>query len=355
MPNKSGRRIPTNLITGFLGVGKTTAILHLLKHKPAHEKWAVLVNEFGEIGIDGAILEQSGATIREVAGGCICCVANLPLQVGLNTLIARAKPDRILIEPTGLGHPQNIVDLLGNEYYGALLELQALVALVDARKIADTRYTENATFRDQLQIADYVVANKVDSADVHDIDALQKFLAQLNPPAILFAQVQQGALLPEWLYTPHLSQTVRMQIPAEHKTSAPSLSQQSPVMQQYNELNPERNKNPLAPPSLPPLILAEGQRYVRREGQGLGFASCGWLFAADTVFNMNQLFTVLHGLEVERLKGIVNTDKGAFILNMENGVLSVNDAGAAVDSRIEIIHSQALPWQQLDAVWLACT
>ena len=89
--------IRVHLITGFLGVGKTTAILHLLKHKPEHEKWAVLVNEFGEVGVDGAILESQGAVVREVPGGCLCCVSGLPFQMGLNMLIARGKPDVILI------------------------------------------------------------------------------------------------------------------------------------------------------------------------------------------------------------------------------------------------------------------
>ena len=62
--------IPTNLVLGFLGVGKTTAILDLLKKKPEGEVWAVLVNEFGEVGIDGALLETEGAFVREVPGGC---------------------------------------------------------------------------------------------------------------------------------------------------------------------------------------------------------------------------------------------------------------------------------------------
>ncbi len=100
------RPIPTNLILGgFLGVGKTTAILDLLRQKPeGGETWAVLVNEFGEVGIDGAILEtEGGAVVREVPGGCMCCVAGgLPMQIGLNQLIARAKPDRLLIEPRAL-------------------------------------------------------------------------------------------------------------------------------------------------------------------------------------------------------------------------------------------------------------
>ncbi len=80
----------TNLITGFLGSGKTTSILHLLAHKDPAEKWAVLVNEFGEVGIDGALLADSGALLKEIPGGCMCCVNGLPMQVGLNTLLRRA-------------------------------------------------------------------------------------------------------------------------------------------------------------------------------------------------------------------------------------------------------------------------
>ena len=75
--------VPTNIITGFLGAGKTSAILHLLKTKPVHERWAVLVNEFGEIGVDGSLFEglygeQQSVFIREVPGGCMCCAAGLP-------------------------------------------------------------------------------------------------------------------------------------------------------------------------------------------------------------------------------------------------------------------------------------
>lgn len=84
--------VPTNIITGFLGVGKTSAILHLLKSKSEGERWAVLVNEFGEIGVDGALFEGQHANagevfIREVPGGCMCCAAGLPMQVALNQLL----------------------------------------------------------------------------------------------------------------------------------------------------------------------------------------------------------------------------------------------------------------------------
>ena len=91
MPSSRITAVPTNIITGFLGVGKTSAILHLLRHKPDDERWAVLVNEFGEIGVDGSLLqgrhaEATGVFVREVPGGCMCCTAGLPMQIALNQL-----------------------------------------------------------------------------------------------------------------------------------------------------------------------------------------------------------------------------------------------------------------------------
>ena len=121
--------IPTNIITGFLGAGKTSAILHLIRNKPTNERWAVLVNEFGEIGVDGSLFqgqhsEEQGVFIREVPGGCMCCAAGLPMQIALNQLLVKAKPDRLLIEPTGLGHPKEVLQMLSTEYYQTLLSLE---------------------------------------------------------------------------------------------------------------------------------------------------------------------------------------------------------------------------------------
>ncbi len=131
--------VPTNIITGFLGVGKTSAILHLLNHKPANERWAVLVNEFGEIGVDGSLFQgqythEQGAFVGEVPGGCLCCAAGVPMEMALNQLLKRAKPDRLLIEPTGLGHPKEVLQVLSAEHYREILDLQKILTLVDARR-----------------------------------------------------------------------------------------------------------------------------------------------------------------------------------------------------------------------------
>ncbi|WP_348250212.1 GTP-binding protein, partial [Salmonella enterica] len=74
--------------------------VHLLADKDGAERWAVLVNEFGEVGMDGAVVGDSGALLKEIAGGCMCCVNGLSIQVGLNTLLRQGKPHRLLIEPT---------------------------------------------------------------------------------------------------------------------------------------------------------------------------------------------------------------------------------------------------------------
>ena len=153
------KAVPTNIITGALGVGKTTFIQKVLASKPEHERWAILVNEFGEIGIDGALLSSHlGKTIhlREIPGGCMCCASGLPMQIALNQLLAVAKPHRLLIEPTGLGHPKELIDVLSSEHYRDVIALQTTFCLSDARKLKEAKWRDHQTFKDQFQIADVI-------------------------------------------------------------------------------------------------------------------------------------------------------------------------------------------------------
>jgi G3E family GTPase len=153
--------IATNIITGFLGAGKSTAILDLISNKPNDENWAILVNEFGEVGIDGGLLSANHSEkvhIREVPGGCMCCSAGLPMLMAMNMLLARARPQRLIIEPTGLGHPSEVMNVLSSEHYRDVLDIHSTVTLVDARKITDPRYTNHATFNEQLEMGDVIAA-----------------------------------------------------------------------------------------------------------------------------------------------------------------------------------------------------
>lgn len=329
------KTIPTNIITGFLGVGKTTAILHLLRAKPEGEIWSVLVNEFGEIGIDGAILKTTNAHVREVPGGCICCVAGLPMKVALNQMISTTRPDRILIEPTGLGHPEEIARTLTTEYYARVLDLRATVTLVDPRKASDRRYLDNAIFRDQLQMADVVVANKMDLADTGDKLALEQLLQEFSPRKQDIKWVSQGQLLLQWLDMPRTPQ------PDQPSVGAGRLAR--------TQVTGIFEGN---------LELAEGEDFIWRENAGQGFFSSGWIFRPDWQFDFNYLFLFMTGLTCLRAKAVLNTTQGAYIFNSENGVLSVNQwdqemLPALTDSRIELIDDQPIVRDSIEQQLLA--
>ncbi len=329
--------IPTNIITGFLGVGKTTAITHLLKHKPPTEIWSVLVNEFGEIGIDGAMLKTVNAHVREVPGGCICCVAGLPMKIALNMMIATTKPDRIIIEPTGLGHPEEIINTLTGEYYDTVLDLRATITLLDPRKLSDVRYTDNANFQDQVAVADVLVANKIDLCGAEEKNAFDAYLKSFSPPKQASYWVMQGQLDAAWLDTPRTAHQLKN---SQHHRS------------NKNNLSPQRELYNAA------ISLPEDKEFIRRENHSNGFYSSGWLFQQSIQFDFNALFGWLTGLSVLRAKAVMHTNEGVFIFNAENGVLSVNSlavqtANEILDSRIEIIDDKPIAADIIETELLA--
>jgi G3E family GTPase len=308
------RAVPTNIITGFLGAGKTSAILHLMRHKPAHERWAVLVNEFGEIGVDGSLFqgqhsEGQGVFIREVPGGCMCCAAGLPMQIALNQLLAKATPDRLLIEPTGLGHPQEVLQVFSTKYYQALLSMQKTLTLVDARKLSDSRYTSHATFNQQIAIADTIIGNKVD-------------LYQDEDKAKLIAYVkQQGQPHTQVLFT-------------QHGEIAVSQLQGATTDYPMQSLHHHHDSQEMPTASDAPMPACG---FIKAMNEGEGFRSVGWRFAPDKIFHRKKLYLLLTGLRVERMKAVFITDAGVFGYNLTADALTETVLDECLESRIEII------------------
>ena len=159
-------QIPTHLIAGPLGAGKTTLIRHLLAQKPAGERWAVLINEFGQIGLDAALLEQGddGVALAEVAGGCLCCVNGAPFQVGLGRLLRKARPDRLLIEPSGLGHPAQLLAQLCQPPWLGVLAVQPVLMVLDAAALAAGQALPEVQ-RQALDEAGLLLLNKSEGLD----------------------------------------------------------------------------------------------------------------------------------------------------------------------------------------------
>ena len=340
------KKIAINIIMGFLGVGKTTAILDLLKKKPADEKWAVLVNEFGEVGIDGAILStESGMTISEVPGGCLCCVSGIPFQVALSNLIAQQKPDRILIEPTGLGHPKNLIRSLTTKDYQAHSELKASICLVDPRQLKNPRYQQHETFNDQCYLADVLVANKVDLSTEEDEHDFYQFAQNITPKKSQLGWINNGQLELAWLDVE--------QDPTRYSKGAHDSHSHS---HQYSHQHSHQHsdKHTAEDDAMEPVSLAEGQSYQAFENQGMGYYSLGWLFSEANVFDHQALSQWLMMLDVERVKGLLITDQGTRVMNLRDQVFTEMPTRSLSQSRIEIIHNHPLNKVQLEADLLTC-
>ncbi|WP_026223448.1 CobW family GTP-binding protein [Methylosarcina fibrata] len=316
--------IPTNMVMGFLGAGKTTAILNLLQQKPFGEKWAVLVNEFGQVGIDGAIFAASGAIVKEVAGGCLCCAVGLPFQIAVNRLLTEVEPDRLLIEPTGLGHPKRVFDMLADGYFRTVLDMRASICLVDPRKLSDSRYTSHENFVDQIALSDVLVANKMDLADQAAVQRLNCWAEQSHPPKIVVAQTVQGKLDIAWLDLTRNPER-RAVFPNAHQTGA--------IHQ------------------IPELILTHKDRPSLNEADG--YRSFGAVFPEQSCFDYARTADFLSQLKAERIKGVLLTNKGWFIFNAADGLMTIAQCKPSANSRIEIVARQN-NWQDIPSALNRC-
>ncbi|CAI3811236.1 hypothetical protein GLGCALEP_06500 [Pseudomonas sp. MM221] len=160
------QNIPTHVIAGPLGAGKTTLIRHLLAQRPNNERWAVLINEFGLVGLDAALLsrDEDGIAIGEVAGGCLCCVNGMPFQVGLGRLLRKSRPDRLFIEPSGLGHPLQLLAQLQQAPWAGVLTIQPLLMVVDAQSMVRNEPLPEAQ-QQAFNASENVVFNKSEAVD----------------------------------------------------------------------------------------------------------------------------------------------------------------------------------------------
>jgi G3E family GTPase len=314
----------TNLVTGFLGSGKTTSILHLLANKNPAEKWAILVNEFGEIGIDGALLADSGALVKEIPGGCMCCVNGLPMQVGLNTLLRQGKPDRLIIEPTGLGHPKQILDLLTAPVYEPWIDLRATLCILDPRQLLDEKVIRNENFRDQLAAADVIVANKEDRASQESRDAFDFWWQNFGHDR-QFVLATQGKI-----------DNALLDLPRRNLTELPASAAHSHAH--------------VAQKGLAALSLPEHQRWRRSLNSGQGYQACGWIFDAETCFDTIGILEWARLAPVDRVKGVMRTPDGLVRINRQGADFFIETQNVAPpDSRIELISAVNTDWNALQA------
>lgn len=196
------QKTKVHLFSGFLGVGKTTALKSLMAQKDPAEKWVIIVNEFGEIGIDGAVLGDDGIPVAEIAGGCLCCVAGPQMAGTVAKMLSEHKPQRLMIEASGLAHAASVIDELKLSPLGEMLEIAAVFTVVDPRQFVNDDYAGQLLYKDQIGVADVLVASKTDLCDAATLAEFRTRAAKLFPPKALVAEVVQAQLDIAWLDTP---------------------------------------------------------------------------------------------------------------------------------------------------------
>ena len=337
------QNIPCTLVTGFLGAGKTTLINQLLSTKPTGARWALLINEFGRIGIDGSLLTtdsnvQQDIAISEVSGGCICCTSQLPLQIALTRLLSEHRPQRLIIEPTGLAHPRELLRQLSEPHWQTALAMQAVIAVLSAVQWQNPKYRDHEGFQAHICAADVVVINRHEQLSSNCQQALQAWIAALNPQAQLI-----------WAELPEESETVLSKSITNKLTLQLSIPSQI-LSQQTGSLSHSRIR--LQPPMqlLSPktsaistdIVMDETLPYRYHDSQQGIFQQNimigGWRLPAEWMFDADALQQWLLALpEWQRIKGVVNTSDGWLQFNFTPDSLSTATTTAQVDSRLEII------------------
>ncbi|MFG6177177.1 CobW family GTP-binding protein [Halomonas sp. THAF12] len=329
--------IPVHLITGFLGSGKSSLIRHLIDHKPASERWAILVNEFGRVGIDQTFFAgRDDVAVQALPGGCLCCQLATVLQTSLVQLLCRQRPDRLIIEPSGLGHPAGLLDLLQGEAFVGVLELREVITVLDPRRLDDRRALDHATFRDQLALADGIALSMTDMVAPERLDAAREWLAAQLPGTPWVEEAPYGRLA-----------VGRVLEGGLHRAAEP-VARPSTHPVQADRPVPWLDLDARAPmPGAP----------VREREESLGHVSLGWRWHAEETFEREALERCLDGLPAGlRVKGVFHVVGGWIAVNRVVGNEPASASEWRRDSRLEVIGASGnLPdADALDAGLAAC-
>lgn len=176
-----------DIFSGFLGAGKTTLIKKLLTEAYKGEQVVLIENEFGEIGIDGGFLKDAGIEITEMNSGCICCTLVGDFSRALQKVIEEYHPDRVLIEPSGVGKLSDVVRAVERVKKEAEIEIDGRITIVDGKKAK--MYLENfgEFYRDQVAYADTIVMSRTQLMEAHKIEECVKVLREENKEAAIIS------------------------------------------------------------------------------------------------------------------------------------------------------------------------
>ncbi|MCD8223606.1 MAG: GTP-binding protein [Clostridiales bacterium] len=210
-----------DIISGFLGAGKTTFIRKLLQEAIAGEQVVLIENEFGEIGIDGGFLKDAGIEIREMNSGCICCSLVGDFGKSLEEVLTKYQPDRVIIEPSGVGKLSDVMNAVRNVAKNLDVKLNSAVTVVDAAKCKMYMKNFGEFFNNQVENAGTIVLSRTDIADAAKVEQAAALLREHNATAsIVTTPIDQlsGAQLLELIEKPDtMMEELLAQVKEEHE------------------------------------------------------------------------------------------------------------------------------------------
>ncbi|MDR6858738.1 GTP-binding protein [Variovorax guangxiensis] len=259
-------KIPVTVVTGFLGAGKTTLVNHLLA-QCSGTYIGIIVNEFGEVGIDGQLIVADDQPLIEITNGCVCCTVRKDLTAALNELLQRAERpiERLIIETSGLADPAPVLQsFLADAALLQRVELESVVTVADAHHIL--LHVDDDIVREQIAFADVVVLNKVETASPQELERLERELRRLNPVAYLIrterAQVPAAELLGAKRFSlPHVLSIEPDLLDGEAHDHEHDTSISSCCMETDGAIDPERFSR-----WMNQLVQSEAARLMRTKG-----------------------------------------------------------------------------------------
>jgi len=264
------KKIPVNIISGFLGSGKTTAIIQLLGQKTDEEQWAVVINEFGKISIDSQTIRSSSysGTVYDISGGCICCSVRGYFYENLTKIVQAGNYSRIIIEPSGLGGIDTVSEIVG---LIPDLSLKPVICMVDIMAIENLRLQINMIYKNQISKAELIIFSKCDLVNKSEQERLiEKFIT-------LFPDKQDNLVYKTNLFTSILNKDAHEKVKINQYKML-SLTNQGLSDRNYQQKN--------------------------------------YSFSANIIFDLNSLtsFFILHPFII-RVKGHIKTENGWVLVN----------------------------------------
>jgi len=335
-------RIPVNIIAGPLGVGKTTAINHILENRPAGEQWAVLVNEYGLVGLDAALLERKDESnapsvrIREVAGGCICCSAGIEFQMTL-VLMLRKRPDRLLIEPTGLAAVSGILDTLDRKGIRESVDVRSVICLLDPARREEC--LDREIVRDQVDAADILLGARSDLASDEQKSAFENWAHGFFPKKCHVGLIAHGQVPSTLLDLVSHDAGTAPRRGHHHGTDHTHHHHANNARQEATGENKDIQLENQCDEDQPLVSLAHHSKVA---------STLGWICWRGWVFDMERITAWLGNLTAlpgaRRVKAVFRTRQGWMSFNAADGVENTCSSGYRRDSRFEvIIENEPLP------------